>query len=420
MPSFAKAVSAGLRATTRRGMAWMPCIVAVSAPLLGCGASDRSLLFNDSDPSPAPVVVPSGAGGMPAAVLGSGGLLSLPMRLPSQSSGGATMPHSSPTSTGGNPAPPADGNPVPPGDGGAPDVAPGARDGGAPGAPMDPTTSVDAGAARCDFAGTWATIIRVPVTWPEAPLVLYGGQGEVIQWNISHRVRSTLTTYQETSANCGIYLPDLSGAVLTLNQKFGIRFPSDMFDKGEIPPAVFAATTSVVGLDVQYEAGPVISLTGLVMPDATTAPWPATLPVGETPDEDHDGMPGVTVVAVDPGTDPSYNWPPVGLPPSLGADYPRAARIAVAVRTVANLRGTATDCNEIRAAVDIPLIGGNAALNSMVIACMKTTGEPCTDAEASFLNGERPQFTPSGPGTLVSVRVPDAAGCPDVRTRLPQ
>jgi hypothetical protein len=280
--------------------------------------------------------------------------------------------------------------------------------------------SMDAGSPGCDYGGTWATIIRVPVTWPEAPLVLYGGSGDVIQWNISHRVRLAADVYREQSANCGIFLPDLSGAVLTNNQKFGIRFPNEMFDKNEIPPATFTATTTMVGSEVQYQAGPVVLLTGLLMPDAANAPWPMSFPANQTPDQDMDGMPGVTVVAVDPSMDPSYNWPPVGLPPTLGADYPRASRIAVVVRTVAELHGTATDCNEIRAAVDMTTIQGTPALNSMVIGCTLTTGDPCTPDEASFLNSERPQFTPSGPGTLVSVRVQDGAGCPDVRTRLPQ
>jgi hypothetical protein len=285
---------------------------------------------------------------------------------------------------------------------------------------MDAATAMDAGPPGCNFAGTWATIIRVPVTWPAAPLVLYGGQGDVIQWNISHRVRLSPEIYREQSANCGIYLPDLSGAVLTNNQKFGIRFPNEMFDKNEIPPATFTATISMVGSDIQYQGGPVALLTGLRMSDPETTPWPSSFPADQTPDQDKDGMPGVTVVAVDPMTDPNYNWPPVGLPPMLGADYPRASRIAVVVRTVANLHGTASDCNEIRAAVDMTKIQGTPALNSMVIGCILTTGDPCTSDEASFLNSERPQFTPSGPGTLVSVRVQDGAGCPDVRARLPQ
>lgn len=381
----------------------------MGAAVWGCGASDRALLFSDSDPSQDSVLAGAGSGGTSAtAPVAAGGVLTVPSRMPDQSAGGApAMTTAGPL---GPPAPPAAGGAASAGSGGA----------ATGGAPMDPTMAMDAGPGGCDFGGTWATIIRVPVTWPEAPLVLYGGQGDVIQWNISHRVRTGATTYQETTANCGIFLPDLSGAVLTNNQKFGIRFPTDMFDKGEIPPATFIATTELVGSDVQYTAGPVVLLTGLKMPDAATADWPTSFPADQTPDEDMDGMPGVTVVAVDPMTDPSYNWPPVGLPPTFGADYPRASRIAVVVRSVANLHGTASDCNEIRAAVDIPPIDGTPALNSMVIGCIKTTGDPCSDSEASFLNSERPQFTPSGPGTLVSVRVADSAGCPDVRTRLPQ
>ena len=62
---------------------------------------------------------------------------------------------------------------APPGSGGAPGTggAPPGSGGGAGRPTMDPTMAVDAGSPGCNYAGTWATIIRVPVTWPEAPLV---------------------------------------------------------------------------------------------------------------------------------------------------------------------------------------------------------------------------------------------------------
>jgi len=320
--------------------------------------------------------------------------------------------------------------PPPPGSGGGPPImmvgSGGSAGMGQP--PPPPMPAPDAGVvdpslpplARCNFAGTWATIIRVPVTWPDAPLVLHGGSGQVVQWNISHRVRDGALTYHEATSLCGIYLPDLSGSVLANNQKFGIRFPNDLFDHNYIPPVVFATTATVVGNDVSWNAGPVSLLTGLLMPDPANTTWPTSFPVAQTPDQDKDGAPGVTVIPVDPATDPTYNWPPVGLPPTLGVDYPRAKRISVVVRTVTNLRGTVASCDEMRSAVDIIDIDGAPALNSMVIGCVKTTGETCTADEASFVNNARPQFTPSGPGTLASVRIADSGGCPDVRSRLPQ
>jgi hypothetical protein len=171
---------------------------------------------------------------------------------------------------------------------------------------------------------------------------------------------------------------------------------------------------------VRWVSGPIALLTGLVMQDPTNAPWPDGFPASQTPDQDSDGSPGVTVIPVDPSTDPSYNWPPVGLPPYLGADYPRASRISVVVRTVSNLRGTITGCDSAKGSVDIIDINGKPALSSMVIACTRTDGQVCSQSEAVFVNSARPVFTPSGPGSLLSVRLPDAATCADARHALPQ
>ena len=287
------------------------------------------------------------------------------------------------------------------------------QDGGKPPPPPPPP--------KCTYAGTWGTLIRVPVTWPDAVLVLYGGKGEVLQWNISRRVQDSPSTYHEATSLCGIYLPDLSGAVLTSNQKFGIRFPDSIWDQGGIPPVVFNTTVTSVGADPRWVAGPIALLTGLKMQDPTTTPWPDNnFPVAQTPDQDNDGSPGVTVIPVNPSDDPSYNWPPVGLPPYLGADYPRAARISVVVRTVSNLRGTITGCDEAKGQVDIIDIDGSPALSSKVIACTKTDGKVCSASEAQFLNNARPVFTPSGPGNLRSIRLPDTGTCADVRSGLPK
>jgi len=250
--------------------------------------------------------------------------------------------------------------------------------------------------------------------------VLYGGKGDVLQWNMSRRVQDTPTTYHEATSLCGIYLPDLSGAILTSNQKFGIRFPDSIWDQGGIPPVVFATTVTSVGQEVRWVAGPIALLTGLTMQNPTTAPWPDAFPSTQTPDQDSDGSPGVTVIPVDPKTDSSYNWPPVGLPPYLGADYPRASRISVVVRTVSNLRGTITGCDEAKGSVDIIDIDGKPALSSMVIACTRTDGQVCSQSESLFVNSARPVFTPSGPGILRSVRLSDAGTCADVRRALPQ
>ena len=120
--------------------------------------------------------------------------------------------------------------------------------------------------AKCNFTGTWATLVTIPVTWPGAPFVLNAGQGEVKQWTLSHRVQDSLLNLHETVAACSIFLPDLTGSVLTSNQKFGIRFPNELFDKGKAPPYPFKTTVTIVGTEPQWSTEPVVTLTGLSLP----------------------------------------------------------------------------------------------------------------------------------------------------------
>jgi hypothetical protein len=389
---------------------------AVFATLVGCGASDRGLLFGDDTPSTLTPPTQGGAGG--ATAPGGGGMPAY-----GGNGSGADPIHIDPMPTDTPPPPPLNTGGVPMFSSGGSAGIMHSPDAGM--APLDSSSQLPI--EKCNFDGTWGTIIRVPVTWPDSPLILHGGTGTVVQWNISHRDRDTQTSYHEATSVCGIALPDLSGAALVNNEKFGIRFPTSIFDQGGIPPVVFSTIAKLVGTVEQWNAGPVALLTGLIMTDPSTAPWPTTFTDRETPDQDMDGAPGVTVTAVDPMTDSAYNLPPVGLPPYPGADYPRADRISVVVRTVTNLRGTAVSCDELRAAVDIITIDDKPALNSMVIGCTKVdkTQMPpaeviCSAAEAQFVNAQRPVFTPSGPGTLVSIRLPDNAGCPEVRRNLPQ
>jgi hypothetical protein len=380
----------------------------------GCGASDAGQLFGNARSTDDPGSTIVGATGAGGAVAGSGGF--------SAATGGdGPLPFGSggdmfvPMGTGGAapaggfggtgsrpPAGPDAGTPPPP-----------ALDGGPPPPPM-PTSM------GCSFVGTWGTLIRVPVAWPAAPFVLNAGAAEVMQWNISHREQDSLLEYHESTSVCGISLPDLEGSVLENNQKFGIRFPNAIFDRGKLPSFVFKTTVSIMGTMIQWSVtDPFAILTGLTMQNPTTTPWPSSFPSSATPDQDGDGASGVTVLPVNPMMDPSYNWPPVGLPPYWGADYPRAARISVVVRSVSTMHGTVASCDELDGNVEIVDIGSSPALNSMVIGCTKIDGEVCSSSEAQFLNVARPVFTPTGPGTLVSLRLPDGAGCQQVREKLP-
>jgi hypothetical protein len=75
----------------------------------------------------------------------------------------------------------------------------------------------------------------------------------------------------------------------------------------------------------------------------------------------------------------------------------------------------------VHAVVTILPVNGGPGINSTVIGCRKAqTGADCVAADAQFIDSNRPQFTPSSTGTMVSVRLPDGAGCPEVRARFPK
>jgi hypothetical protein len=65
-------------------------------------------------------------------------------------------------------------------------------------------------------------------------------------------------------------------------------------------------------------------------------------------------------------------------------------------------------------------VNGKPGIDSRVIGCRKDDGNECTREEAGFVDGIRPQFAPTAPGTLTVVRVHDGATCADVRARFPR
>lgn len=369
-----------------------------------CGSADSSALFRRSGPDVSGLggQFAAGDGGASGAMsFGNGGTVVV-------SAGGFTSAGGAGTLGAGGLG--AGGAGGPGGAGGASAGGLGAGGDGPPGL---------AELAKCNFSGTWATFVRVPVKWPGAPFVLLEGTGEVKQWTISHRVQDSLLALHETVSACSIYLPDLTGSVLTSNQSFGIRFPNSLFDTSTAPPWPFNTTVQLVDGQAQWSTEAVATLTGVSLPSPATDAWPSPLSPSALRDDEGDGNPGVTVVPVDPATDSRYNFPPVGFPPLFGVDYPRAKLIFIASRSVVKLHGTVKSCDELNGAADIVVLGGTPSINSTVVGCVKTTGETCTADEAGFLDQNRPQFTPTGPGTLVSVRMPDSATCADVRARFP-
>jgi len=271
---------------------------------------------------------------------------------------------------------------------------------------------------KCDFSGTWASYVSIDVTWP-ASIVLQPGQGKLQQWNLTHEVQAPLsTTVNVHTRPCGIFLPDLQSTVLGLFQKFGIRFPNALFDKGTIPETTFSFVADISKSPITFSTDPFAILIGIDLANPVTAAWPAASAI--TPrDDDHDGKPGITVMPVTPAMDPSYSLPPADLLTGESASL-----VYIATRTVSALSGQIQSCDRLDADVTIQTVNGNPGIDSTVIGCHKVdsngrdSGE-CAANEASFVDGARPQFTPAGPGHMTIVRVADGTTCADVRNRFP-
>ena len=262
----------------------------------------------------------------------------------------------------------------------------------------------------CDLSGSWASYIVQPVTWPATPLVLNAGQGNLQQWNLSIEKQVSPTSVEVSTTPCGIYLPDLQSSLFGGFAKFGIRFPDSLFDAGGIAKVPFTLTTEF-GADggLVLKTDPFALIAGAKLDHPTSEPWPGAAGLMLV-DQDLDGRPGVTVI---PATGSGYSDPPTDLLNDQ-ADF-----IYIAERTVQALTFTVNTCDEIDGIVNIATINGSAAIDSSVVGCHVVGGGDCTTDQAQFIDQNRPKFLPSSAGTMISVRIPDASKCADVRSRFP-
>ena len=283
----------------------------------------------------------------------------------------------------------------------------------------------------CDFNGTWATQIKIDVTWEPQGLtsvILASGSGTITQWVKGVRVQTAAAPLQlsDNSVACGIDLPDFQATTLGLNEVYGVRFPDSLFDDGYIPPfTVNGALTLQSNGTFSYSTTPTAVLLGLTMMSPASDPWPST--VTTAVDQDMDGNPGVTIaVAQGPLATPTttatdYSYIPTGVPaPFMPINL--ASSLYVAIRQVTTTIGTVQDCNTITGTVGIQTIDGKAAIDSHVLGCELLDGGECTtgaSSEAAFVDNTQPVFTPSGTTSFTSIRVPKGSSCEYVRSMLP-
>jgi hypothetical protein len=149
------------------------------------------------------------------------------------------------------------------------------------------------------------------------------------------------------------------------------------------------------------------------MAHPTTDAWPATITTAA--DMDQDLEPGITT---DVSQGSPYSDVPTQIPPLFGQPA-RANKLYVAIRQITIVTGTVQDCDHMAGTVAIPQISSKYAIDSHVMGCALTAGGDCTSTQASFVDNTQPVFTPSGPTTYASLRLPSGSTCATVRQRLP-
>jgi hypothetical protein len=305
--------------------------------------------------------------------------------------------------------------------------------GSTPGNDAGPDGSArDGGAApdgsTCNFAGTWAAEITMDVSWAAgglADIVIAPGSGTIKQWILSTRTQSG-TIVTDTAVACGIQLPDFQGNALLVNETWGIRFPNDLFDSGNLASFSMNGTVSGSTPTATYTTTPAAVLLGLTLPNAATAVWPSTITTEV--DEDKDRKPGITANVAPPGG--GFSYVPLDISVTFApTTVPRADHLYVAIRQVTSVNAQFTDCDHASGSVTVPQITDPSnpntatnkkyAIDSHVIGCSVTgSATDCSANQTTFVDGNQPVFVPSAT-TFTSVRLASGATCATVRSAFP-
>src|SRR5258708_31314066 len=98
--------------------------------------------------------------------------------------------------------------------------------------------------------------------------------------------------------------------------------------------------------------------------------------------------------------------------------------MVVVIRQVTAASGTFSDCDHLSGTVTIPRLpntsSGKYAIDSHVIGCtLSGSNAPCDATQANFVDATQPVFTPTGPSTFTSLRMPSGTTCAALRQSLP-
>jgi hypothetical protein len=261
------------------------------------------------------------------------------------------------------------------------------------------------------------------VTWAAggiADIVIAPGSGTIKQWLLSTRTQSG-TTVTDSAVVCGIQLPDFQGTAL-VNETWGVRFPNDLFDSGNLAGFTINGTVSGSTPTATYTTTPTAVLLGLTLSNAATAVWPGAITTEV--DEDKDGKPGITANVAAPGG--GFSYVPLDITViAASSSVPRADQLYLAIRQVTAVNAQFTDCDHASGSVTVPqitdpsnpnpLTNKKYAIDSHVIGCrVNGSGTDCSANQTSFVDQNQPVFVPSAT-TFSSARLASGANCATVR-----
>jgi hypothetical protein len=275
-------------------------------------------------------------------------------------------------------------------------------------------TAMDGGPGGCPSYDKFTLAIHIilDVTWAGS-LATEKGVGKVHLWNKA-TLNANGTALTGEARSCGTLLPDIvlsgAGVIVTGKSKVQIQIPFEAWDAPMIPK--FAQTGTLagwsVGSDVKME--PTVALVGLNMPDPM-APWPASYLDIMGVDHDGDGAMGITGRGKN---DATYTYPPTGL--GAFGSAPTADKVYIASRTVVQLTGKMTSCEEQAGTANAKFFDNH------IIGCHVFNGAECTRTGAGnqtdFIDASRTVYVPTA-GTFVAKKIPDNATCADARAALP-
>jgi hypothetical protein len=271
---------------------------------------------------------------------------------------------------------------------------------------------MDAGGCTVYSKFTLGIHIILNVTWAGSTATNMG-TGQVHLWNKA-MLNANGTVLSGEAMSCGTSLPDIelnaAGTLVTGKSKVQIAIPFEAWDAPSVPK--FGQSGSLagwtVGSDIVME--PTVALVGLTMPDPMAA-WPKSFVDIMAVDAEGDGNIGITGNGKQ---DATYTYPPTGL--GLLGSAPVADKVYIASRTVVQLTGKTTTCEEQAGTANAKFFDNH------IVGCHVFNGGECTrngaGSQADFIDASRTVYVPTA-GTFKSKKLADNATCADVRAALP-